>query len=591
MICLFKQIVSQFKKLITMAKISSYPQADVPLSGSDMLIGTDVVNDNETKNFTLSELAAFIGGTIGGAFVPYTGATGSVNLGSNSLTALNVSITGGLAANNVFGNSGQVLTSTGIGVQWTNFAPTLQQVLTAGRDLTNDRNFQGQGSGTSNTGISVIGFGINSASLNTGNNVIGLGVSSVISNEGTYVIGIGVNASSNQTGSDVIGIGRQASFFNEGSNVIGIGNLSANNNSGNHVNAIGQSAGASNTYNYVNLFGISAVATASNQTVLAGEEYQARLDYNGLTIDRQYDMPDANGTLVLSVNGTAPDAQGDVTIPSGWSLTGNSGTNPTNDFIGTTGAQDLILKTNSAEALKISSTGDVFSKKDISIVANSNSAQTRFQVYQPTGFYSASIGQNSTNGGYLTLNGTTGFNTAVVLAQNLTASRTLQIPNASGTLVASVNGVSADAQGNVVVTSSGGVQTVKVSLTSANILGLNGSGNPFLLIAAPGASKFLNVLRITARYNFGTTVYSTNSTLNYCLGLPNSGGIFFGQATSFLSNPFNVINIRTVEVNTTNTTAIGGIENQGLYVYCNAIAPTLGDGTVDFYITYTEENI
>lgn len=156
------------------------------------------------------------------------------------------------------------------------------------------------------------------------------------------------------------------------------------------------------------------------EDVNTGDQLQINID----NLQNQViDFPSSSGTLALLTD-----------IPSGWRLTGNSGTTPGTNFIGTTDSQDLIFKTNSVESLKILSTGDVFSKKDISVVANSNATQTRFQVYQPTGFYSASIGQNTSRGGYLQINGTTGFNEAVLLAQNLTASRTFQFPDADGTL-------------------------------------------------------------------------------------------------------------------------------------------------------------
>jgi hypothetical protein len=144
-----------------------------------------------------------------------------------------------------------------------------------------------------------------------------------------------------------------------------------------------------------------------------------------LTGDREYQLPNNDGTIALL---------SDINTSDSWKTIGNVGTTPGTDFIGTTDAVDLIFRTNNVEKLKITSSGDIFSKKDISIVADSNSTQTRIQIYQPTGFYSASLGQNTTNGGYLTLNGTTGFNTAMLLAQNLTAARTYQLPNASGTL-------------------------------------------------------------------------------------------------------------------------------------------------------------
>jgi hypothetical protein len=49
--------------------------------------------------------------------------------------------------------------------------------------------------------------------------------------------------------------------------------------------------------------------------------------------------------------------------PSGalnaWSLTGNAGTNPATNFIGTTGAQDWVMRTNNVERARISSSGNV----------------------------------------------------------------------------------------------------------------------------------------------------------------------------------------------------------------------------------------
>lgn len=38
---------------------------------------------------------------------------------------------------------------------------------------------------------------------------------------------------------------------------------------------------------------------------------------------------------------------------SGWELTGNAGTNPSTNFIGTTDAQDLVIKTDNTEAIRV----------------------------------------------------------------------------------------------------------------------------------------------------------------------------------------------------------------------------------------------
>lgn len=65
----------------------------------------------------------------------------------------------------------------------------------------------------------------------------------------------------------------------------------------------------------------------------------------------------ANGSVLVS------DAEGNGTWQSlnslGWALTGNSGTNPTINFLGTTDAKDLVLKTNNIERVRILSGGNI----------------------------------------------------------------------------------------------------------------------------------------------------------------------------------------------------------------------------------------
>lgn len=42
-----------------------------------------------------------------------------------------------------------------------------------------------------------------------------------------------------------------------------------------------------------------------------------------------------------------------------WTLTGNAGTNPATNFIGTTDAQDVVLRTNNTERMRVEAAGDV----------------------------------------------------------------------------------------------------------------------------------------------------------------------------------------------------------------------------------------
>jgi hypothetical protein len=76
-----------------MSKISTYPILSTPTL-NDLLIGTDVENLNETKNFSLSS----IGNLIGQNYVPYVGATGNVDLGVYSIEGSAFIVNGGTAS-------------------------------------------------------------------------------------------------------------------------------------------------------------------------------------------------------------------------------------------------------------------------------------------------------------------------------------------------------------------------------------------------------------------------------------------------------------------------------------------------------------
>jgi hypothetical protein len=133
---LIKCITTILKRL-TMAKITTYPN-DTNITSGDKLIGTDVDNSDATKNFTVGGLQSFFGQT----FVPYTGATQNVNLGTFNLNTTGDGAFGDLAvtsladvgvlkanfgiqlpqgalevgATNDAGSTGEVLVSQGAGV-------------------------------------------------------------------------------------------------------------------------------------------------------------------------------------------------------------------------------------------------------------------------------------------------------------------------------------------------------------------------------------------------------------------------------------------------------------------------------------------
>jgi hypothetical protein len=78
-----------------MGKISTYSVDSTP-SLSDKLIGTEVGNLDATKNYTISSILSL--GNSSGLFVPYTGALGPVTLGVHGITANSFTKAGGTSA-------------------------------------------------------------------------------------------------------------------------------------------------------------------------------------------------------------------------------------------------------------------------------------------------------------------------------------------------------------------------------------------------------------------------------------------------------------------------------------------------------------
>jgi hypothetical protein len=127
--------------------------------------------------------------------------------------------------------------------------PTLQEVLDNNHDLVNGNNFQGTGSGVSNTGNDVNAFGSQSAYENTNNDVNAIGKQAAYQNTGYNFTAIGKSAGFQNAGNNSIGIGVEALRSNIGSQVIGLGNFAAFSNQASNICAIGFNSANNNTIN------------------------------------------------------------------------------------------------------------------------------------------------------------------------------------------------------------------------------------------------------------------------------------------------------------------------------------------------------
>tara|TARA_R110002049_G_scaffold231127_1_gene403364 strand:- start:7155 stop:10325 length:3171 start_codon:yes stop_codon:yes gene_type:complete len=132
-----------------------------------------------------------------------------------------------------------------------------------------------------------------------------------------------------------------------------------------------------------------------------------------------------------------------------------------------------------------------------------------------------------------------------------------------------------DVNGNAIADSFNGTYKVKVSLSSAQIKALNTT--PIEVIPAQGAGTVISVLNFTAKYTFVTPAYTTASPIIYLVD--NGGSQIIASTGTMLTSEVDVISTGM------STNAINGFENSAVNV-SSAADPTLGNGTVDLYVTY-----
>lgn len=233
----------------------------------------------------------------------------------------------------------------------------------AGRDnITGQQNvFIGRRSGTFGTAGSdniLIGNGAGIFNEANQNNFIGSFSGNATSTGGNnsffgYSSGI-----ANTTGSQNTFLGANSGI----TNIIGIGNTiigtNANVDANNLTNAsaigFNASVGTSNSMVLGSVNGVNS-ATA---TVNVGIGTTAPLDRLHVVGNlRMVDGNQAAGRVLTSdVNGTATWQNATA---NAWGITGNTGTNPATNFMGTTDNVDLVLKTNSTDNLRIKNDGRI----------------------------------------------------------------------------------------------------------------------------------------------------------------------------------------------------------------------------------------
>lgn len=243
--------------------------------------------------------------------------------------------------------------------------------------------------------IAIGAFAMRNATSGSSN--IAIGQEALNVNNNTSNIAIGDYAGRNSTGARNVSIGLQSFDIGGGNDNVSVGyNANMFNGSGDNNVIIGswQLTGWTNgTYSDNVIIGRSAGGpTIGNRNIFIGKE--AGYFENGddklyiqnsattqpliygdfaLNILRTYGTlqvrtPGAGGYAFPTSDGTSgqvltTNGSGDVTWQNAsasgndWSLIGNAGTNPASNFLGTTDAQDFVIRTNNAQRVRIDLNG------------------------------------------------------------------------------------------------------------------------------------------------------------------------------------------------------------------------------------------
>lgn len=142
----------------------------------------------------------------------------------------------------------------------------------------------------------------------------------------------------------------------------------------------------------------------------------------------------------------------------------------------------------------------------------------------------------------------------------------------------------------VTVETSGGSdtpQTVIVPQTSADAK--TWFTTPKLVVPPPGVGKYIRIVDVVGKYNFGTTPYTGGfgPYFRYVGANPAAASLAGFQSDVFFQAP----NSRITTGNANITNPFIAIENAGIEVYSQVSNPANGDGTFIFIIKYLTPDV
>ena len=520
-----------------MARISTYV-IDGTIVDGDKVIGSDANNSMITKNYTVGDLAAYIGYSIGNnLLVPYVNASQNVDLGAFNLTANSIIVGNQLILGGTAGLVGQVLMSNGSGspASWAyNIgSQTLRDVLIQG-------NIGNKNLILSNTTGSLIGLDLDKVY----NTSVGIRLfDSVLNNTANLL-----------------------------SNKLDVQDSSLNKTASYSASGIRYSSNGFDVFINANSY--------ANQTLL---------------------YPSNGGVLVTSVNGTTADLTGNVTIPIGTGTvtsvavtpgTGISASvaNPTTtpNITITNTAPDQVVSLASGTGIAVTGTypnftiaatgsGIIPTLQEVTDVGNivtdlGNTAfsQLLFDQYNIQEIGGSTVGMSVNPGGspFLYVQASGGSTTYYQSSGISIGPNSLLFPafSTSKYLTLSVNGTYADTTGNITIPTGGG-----------GLLHGTASGTDTYTVTITGATAYADGDAYLIRFPNGNT---TGATINIngfgAVGLyRNNDGLVIG------GDIWNGAEMLCVYNSTTGGFQLIGTSPNAMYAYVtNADSVTITKGKV-----------
>ena len=266
-----------------------------------------------------------------------------------------------------------------------------------------------------------------------------------------------------------------------------------------------------------------------------------------------------------------------------WGLTGNAGTNPATNFVGTIDENNLTIRYDNYTVGQFGTVGHASNGQGLTI-KDSSGNNLMYAVGNADGYMKAGFGD---------LDGSFNATTVVVSDGDKTiiSNDSLFENNGKFKLVdgTQANGyvLTSDASGNASwqTPSAGSLQTATVTIPADSILNMFSAPNT--LVPAKGANTMIVPTNITYSLIYGTSTYATNTSLKVSLGVHN-----INTNSNFLGNTSSALYQNA-------TTAIGGesgsltVVNTPLLIQVTGGNPTVSGtgGTLKVTVLYYVVNL